>query len=189
MNTAVKGEGVLSFKYRVSSEAGYDFFTFFVDDVEVFRDSGESGWKQRDVAIQGAGKHILTWTYSKDAYDSEGADCTYVDSVVWKSEAVLEPDVVATPVTLPPDGTKFTTSSQRVIITCATEDAEIRYTTDGSAPTITDALYPAPSTSTPLPLSKRVLSSPAWPTAKHQFPSSRTPQHYHWLMRWTSLRS
>lgn len=46
---------------------------------------------------------------------------------------------VATPVITPPTGTYATTQS--VTITCATVGAQIRYTTNGSEPTITSALY------------------------------------------------
>ena len=48
---------------------------------------------------------------------------------------------VATPVISPTNGTGFTTSSKRVTITCATEGAGIRFTTNGVDPTASSALY------------------------------------------------
>jgi hypothetical protein len=51
----------------------------------------------------------------------------------------LEPTIVATPVISPNSGNYFT--PQSVSITCATENAEIRYTLDGSDPVITSTLY------------------------------------------------
>lgn len=53
-----------------------------------------------------------------------------------------EPDLVATPAFSPPGGTYNT--EQSVTITCATSGAEIRYTTDGSAPTDASTLYSFP---------------------------------------------
>lgn len=43
---------------------------------------------------------------------------------------------VATPVILPADGTTFEGSSQRVVMSCATDGASIRYTLDGSEPDV-----------------------------------------------------
>ena len=48
---------------------------------------------------------------------------------------------VATPVISPTNGTVFTTSSKRVTITCATEGAETRFTTNGVDPTASSDLY------------------------------------------------
>jgi hypothetical protein len=48
---------------------------------------------------------------------------------------------VATPSISPTNGTVFTTSSKRVTITCATDDAEVRFTTNGVDPTASSALY------------------------------------------------
>jgi hypothetical protein len=51
----------------------------------------------------------------------------------------------AAPVLTPPSGTRFT-DSMDVVITCATDDAVIRYTLDGSEPVETNATYTAPVT-------------------------------------------
>ena len=48
---------------------------------------------------------------------------------------------VATPVITPADGTTFSGSTRRVAISCATADATIRYTLDGSEPDETSILY------------------------------------------------
>lgn len=48
---------------------------------------------------------------------------------------------VATPVITPADGTMFSGSARRVSISCATTDATIRYTLDGSEPDETSILY------------------------------------------------
>ena len=48
---------------------------------------------------------------------------------------------LATPVISPADGTMFSGSTRRVAISCATADATIRYTLDGSEPDETSILY------------------------------------------------
>jgi hypothetical protein len=141
MQTAVKDGGTLVFRYRTSCEAGYDFLRFYVDGVQKLAATGENvEWRTAVIPVSGAGKHTLTWRYEKDAYDSEGEDCAWVDQVVW-TPAGGGSASVATPAISPPDGTLFTTPSRRVVISCATEGAEIRFTTDGSDPTVSSPLY------------------------------------------------
>lgn len=48
---------------------------------------------------------------------------------------------VEAPVISPTNGTVFTTASKRVTITCATSGAEIRFTTNGVDPTVSNDLY------------------------------------------------
>ena len=52
------------------------------------------------------------------------------------------PEVVATPTFSPAEGTY--TTAQNVAISCATTDATIHYTTDGSTPTATSDTYTGP---------------------------------------------
>ncbi len=62
------------------------------------------------------------------------------------SSSSPEPETVAAP-TITPDGGTFR-DAQTVTITCATEGADIYYTTDGSVPTVSAALYSGPITLT-----------------------------------------
>ncbi|MCF7920100.1 MAG: chitobiase/beta-hexosaminidase C-terminal domain-containing protein [Candidatus Cloacimonetes bacterium] len=50
--------------------------------------------------------------------------------------------MVTTPIIYPPGGTYF--SEQEITITCGTSGAIIRYTTDGSTPTISSTIYSSP---------------------------------------------
>jgi uncharacterized repeat protein (TIGR02543 family) len=72
---------------------------------------------------------------SADSVASSSADHTLYAK--WTAEQ----QQTATPAISPPDGAVFTTSSRRVVISCATEGAEIRFTTDGSDPTVSSPLY------------------------------------------------
>jgi len=70
----------ISFDYRISSEAGYDFLYFFVDGVLKGRWAGESGWK-RFTMNMAAGIHEYEWVYKKDVYFSQGEDGARVDNI------------------------------------------------------------------------------------------------------------
>jgi PKD repeat protein len=71
----------ISFWYKVSSESGYDFLKFFVDNIEKTSWSGEVGWERAAYAVT-AGTHTFKWTYSKDQSVVGGSDCAWVDFIV-----------------------------------------------------------------------------------------------------------
>ena len=84
MQATVTGPGTVSFWWKVSSESGYDFLTFLVDDSEMDSISGTDGaWEQKTVTVSGSGSHTLKWMYSKDTSYAYGSDCGWVDQVVW----------------------------------------------------------------------------------------------------------
>lgn len=65
---------VLTFEYNVSSEEGYDVFTFSANGiVELDEVSGESGWTTFSKAFE-PGTHSLTWIYTKDQTRAVGRD-------------------------------------------------------------------------------------------------------------------
>lgn len=80
INTSVVGPGSISFEWRVSSQSGFDFLSFYLDGTLVSRISGNAGWTLFDLSF-GAGTHSLKWVYSKDASLSMGADCGWLDHV------------------------------------------------------------------------------------------------------------
>jgi subtilisin family serine protease len=80
MQTSVRGPGDLTFYWKVSSESGFDYLTFYVDGVPQNSISGEVDWQQAAYSL-GAGLHVLQWTYSKDGSVSAGSDCGWVDTV------------------------------------------------------------------------------------------------------------
>jgi len=78
----VYGEDSLSFWYRVSSETGYDFMKFYIDDVEQSSWSGEVGWERASYLLT-VGSHTLKWAYIKDESLSGGDDCCWIDFIVF----------------------------------------------------------------------------------------------------------
>ncbi|MCX6874982.1 MAG: M6 family metalloprotease domain-containing protein [Verrucomicrobia bacterium] len=80
----VTGAGALSFWWKVSSEANYDYLGFYLDDVQQAWISGEVDWQQKTLAVP-AGVHTLKWTYRKSLLHDVGADAAWLDQVVYTS--------------------------------------------------------------------------------------------------------
>lgn len=85
----------LSFYYKVSSEANYDFLHFSVNGEELARWSGEVAWTRHAVLLP-AGLLRLSWLYSKDYSVSNGEDCAKVDYIVFPAYSIptFEPESV-----------------------------------------------------------------------------------------------
>ena len=80
----------ISFYVRTSTETGYDFLNFYVDDERMGRWSGETGWTLVRYMIP-QGSHTLTWNYIKDGGATGGQDCVWVDYIVLPpTEVVLD---------------------------------------------------------------------------------------------------
>jgi hypothetical protein len=72
----------ISFYRKTSSEPGYDFLQFFIDNTLMGKWSGETPWG-RVVYPVSAGSHNFRWIYSKDIFASQGQDCAWVDFIVF----------------------------------------------------------------------------------------------------------
>ncbi len=81
-------ENEFSFYYKVSSEAAYDWLTFYVDDELMNRWAGEEGWAKATFVLP-EGQHQLKWTYAKDAGASSGQDCAWIDFLVFPPDAIV----------------------------------------------------------------------------------------------------
>ncbi|MCK4653726.1 MAG: hypothetical protein KAU01_04715 [Candidatus Cloacimonetes bacterium] len=88
----VLSAGELSFYKKVSSESGWDFLRFYVDNNEMGSWSGNVNWSQETYQIT-AGEHTFKWEYDKDTAVSTGSDCGWIDYIVF-------PPISTTP--LPP---------------------------------------------------------------------------------------
>lgn len=73
-------DDTISFSYKVSSESGWDEFTFSIDGVETLTASGEEGWTRVSYPIS-AGTHTFLFDYTKDRSVSSGSDCAWIDDV------------------------------------------------------------------------------------------------------------
>lgn len=80
LTATVTGPGTLSFDWRVSSEADYDFLTVKLDGVNQNSITGESVWFNSVLTIP-SGVHTVSWVYSKDFADAVGQDTGWVDNV------------------------------------------------------------------------------------------------------------
>jgi hypothetical protein len=83
LRTTVTGPGQLAYRWKVSSESGWDFLTFVYDGFDQSGPiSGEVDWTQLIWNIP-AGTHTIDWRYSKDGTVSAGSDAGFVDQVTW----------------------------------------------------------------------------------------------------------
>ncbi len=83
--TAPADGELVSFWWKVSSELGYDFLRFLVDDVLVEEISGEVDWAQVTYPVSGGSTVTLRWEYAKDGSVSDGLDAGFVDELALAS--------------------------------------------------------------------------------------------------------
>ncbi len=82
LQTTVTGPGTLSFWWKVSSEAHYDFLRLYWNNLNTSDTSisGETDWQQITLTLS-PGSHTLRWVYSKDGSLSVGRDAGFLDEV------------------------------------------------------------------------------------------------------------
>ena len=76
--------GNVSFRVRVSSEAGFDLLNFYIDGVLQTTWSGTSvaGWQMSPSYLLSGDVHTLRWEYVKDGSLGMGLDAAYIDGLV-----------------------------------------------------------------------------------------------------------
>lgn len=77
----IDGPADVSFAYRVSSEANYDFFRFSIGGTTLLTRSGNVAWATFSTSV-GPGTHELRWSYTKDFSVNAGSDTAWIDDVV-----------------------------------------------------------------------------------------------------------
>lgn len=80
IRTVYTKDDSLSFYYKVSSEPNYDLLSFKLNDVELFKSSGEVPWTKKVIAVK-AGLNKMQWSYAKDNTISVGSDCAWIDMI------------------------------------------------------------------------------------------------------------
>lgn len=70
----------ISFFRRVSSESGYDFLRFYIDNTKVGEWAGNVPWSKVSYPVQ-AGNRTFRWEYMKDYIVSSGEDCAWIDFI------------------------------------------------------------------------------------------------------------
>ena len=81
----------ISFYYKVSSESGYDYLKFYMDDVFIHQWSGELDWNFASFNVD-PGNHNFKWTYEKDGGVIGGQDCAWIDQIVFPPTGVVSVD-------------------------------------------------------------------------------------------------
>ncbi|MFA7056539.1 MAG: T9SS type A sorting domain-containing protein, partial [Candidatus Cloacimonadales bacterium] len=76
----VATESIISFYYKVSSEAGYDLFKFYINGQLKGSWSGEVDWTYVEYTTN-PGLNTYKWEYNKDIYTSDGSDAAWIDYV------------------------------------------------------------------------------------------------------------
>ena len=79
---------MIQFYWRVSSEYGFDWLSFYVGTERRGRISGEQAWQRFAVPVT-AGQQPLRWCYEKDGNTNRGADRAWFDSLSFHSSALL----------------------------------------------------------------------------------------------------
>jgi len=76
----IQQDDSISFYRKVSSEPGYDYLTFYIDNNQQGSWSGEMDWERVAYPVT-AGNHTFRWAYTKDTYVSNGSDCGWIDFI------------------------------------------------------------------------------------------------------------
>jgi hypothetical protein len=83
LQMTAEGAGILSFYWKVCSEAGFDFLEFYIDGVLQDQINGFVDWHQMVYTIIEPGTHTLEWRYIKDDSNNRDDDCGWLDLVQW----------------------------------------------------------------------------------------------------------
>ena len=86
LETTLSGPGTLTFWWKVNSQPNYDKLYFFINNVaqsgSLAPISGGADWEQKTVTIP-TGSQTIKWSYIKNHSFDSGADCAWVDQVVF----------------------------------------------------------------------------------------------------------
>ncbi len=77
----VASDDEISFFRKVSSETGYDYLRFYLDDQMLGEWAGEEAWGEVTYSVS-AGNHTFKWSYEKDQSVAGGDDCAWIDFVI-----------------------------------------------------------------------------------------------------------
>jgi hypothetical protein len=85
--------GALSFHYRVSSEANYDWFNFYIDGERMIHRAGNVSWEHYSTTLA-EGSHELRWEYVKDRNITNGDDTVWIDNLQITTDNTVWTDVI-----------------------------------------------------------------------------------------------
>lgn len=109
IETTVNGPALLSFRWKVTSEPGFNnALRFLIDGVEQEVISGNVEWRQRIYPLPSGSNHTVSWIYTKPMYavgytgyldNVQVTNCAGVDMTSPSASAVLFPSSLALPFT------------------------------------------------------------------------------------------
>ncbi|MBD3380728.1 MAG: hypothetical protein GF404_00885, partial [candidate division Zixibacteria bacterium] len=108
----VISSGQISFFYKVSSESGYDYLSFYIDGLLQDEWAGTAGYSEAVYSVS-AGLHTFKWEYDKDGSQSSGSDCGWIDFITFPS-IEFNPEITTTSL---PDWTVGFSYSQQLTAT------------------------------------------------------------------------
>ncbi len=78
----VLANGEISFWKKISTEANYDYFRFFIDGNQQDEWAGEIDWTESSYSVT-SGFHTFKWEYEKDGAVIGGDDCAWLDYIIF----------------------------------------------------------------------------------------------------------
>lgn len=118
LRAVIRGPGVLTFRWKVSSESGGDYLGYYTNGYLHTSISGEVDWQQVTYNVP-AGLLTSVWQYTKNGSINAGNDAGWVDDIVFTA-----PEVNLTSVTNTTNGFSFSvvgTNGHRLVVQ-GTED-------------------------------------------------------------------
>lgn len=82
----IPSSGNIGFLKKVSSELGFDYLRFYIDDVQKGQWSGNANWSYTQFPVS-IGPHIFKWSYVKDHGTVSGSDCAWIDNISFRWDA------------------------------------------------------------------------------------------------------
>jgi len=76
----------ISFYLKTSSESGWDYLKFYIDNASMGQWSGETAWTKAAFPVT-TGSHTFKWEYMKDQSVSNGSDCAWIDYIIFPASA------------------------------------------------------------------------------------------------------
>ena len=93
ISRTLTGPGTLTFKWKVSSEQGYDKLYFRVNGSEVSAIpaiSGETSWATVTYKVSSASSVKVEWSYERDSMYYSGQDCGWIKDITWAANYTVQ---------------------------------------------------------------------------------------------------
>ena len=81
-------DGEISFWFKTSTELRRDLFAFFIDHKKKDWWSGENDWTYASYEFE-AGSHTFIWLYDKNANNTAGSDCVWIDDITFPRTCLI----------------------------------------------------------------------------------------------------